>query len=97
MVGIGFVVAEDLRSHVNRGELIPHGNFIFEIRAPENGPAIRRYWKGFCIVQKRIWSPGEWHAVYISIHAHERHFAKAFGELHIGGKLRKVERRGEPC
>src|SRR5579862_3645394 len=97
MIGIGFVVTEDLPRHVNRGKLITNGNLILEIRAPENGPALRRNWKCLCVVQKRIWSPCERHAVYISIHAHEGHFAKAFGELQIGGKFRKVERRREAC
>src|SRR6202007_1145710 len=72
-------------------------NFIPEIRAPKNRPAIGWLSKSFCIVQKRIRSPRKGYAVYISIHAHERHFAEAFGELQIRRKLRKVERRSQAC
>src|SRR6202008_5113489 len=97
MTGIGLVVAEDLRGHIDRGEFVPDGDFILEVRAPKNRPAIGWLSKSFCIVQKRIRSPRKLHAVYISIHAHERHFTEAFRKLQIRGKLRKVESRSQTC
>ena len=65
---VGFVVIENLRGHVNRREIIPNGNFPLVFRIPEDRPGIRRLGKDRGVVEERIRSPHEGHAIDLPVH-----------------------------
>src|SRR5205085_8449561 len=74
--GIRLVVAEDLRGHIDGGEVIPNGNLSLVLGIPKNGPGIRRLGKDSRIVQKWIWPPHERYAIDLAVGFDERQVAE---------------------
>ncbi len=84
LAGVGFVVAEDLRGHVNARELVPERDFALVFRIPEDTPGVWRLREGGRVVEKRIWSPDEGHTVGLTVGFDEWRIAKPGGELVVG-------------
>src|SRR5713226_4146535 len=84
LAGVGFVVAEDLRGHVNARELVPERDFALVLRSPQDAPRVWRLREGGGVVEKRIWSPDEGHTVGLTVGLDEWRIAKPGGELVVG-------------
>ena len=97
LIGIGLVVAEHLRGHVDARKLIPERKFSFVFRIPEYAPGVRRFPESCGVIKQRIGAPDERNAVSLSVYFYERRVAKLCGELTVNREFGKIERCGEPC
>ena len=95
LAGIGLVVAENLRGHVDGGEFVPDGNFADVFLDPRGWTRSRGLVEGGGVVEQRIGAPNEGHAIDLIVLFDDGGVAELCGELWVGGDFREVEWSGE--
>src|ERR1041384_7047673 len=93
--GVGLVVAENLRRHVDGGEIVPNGNLPLVPGIPKDSPGIRRLYTSSRIVKKWIRTPHERHAGDLAVGLNQRQITKLGRKLRVRRQFRKVERRSQ--